>query len=150
MEEINGKSVTIHTYLEQRNPQSDTQILKSQFTGRMSHRNGKTLLVYNETEEQVQTLMQLSADEVLIRRQGKGINSAMRFRTGVCVAAKYEVHGITLPMHVKTHSIADSLLPSDAAAANACPRTVHIGYDLLLNGDIASHNCLEIKIVGNP
>ena len=97
--------VTVCTTLQQTDANGVKTVIESRFNGVLSHRNGKTLVVYDEPEQQGRTWLQISQDEAVIRRQSNEVRSVMRLRTNVVAPAKYEVQGLSLAMSIKTHRL---------------------------------------------
>lgn len=102
---MSNSPVTVCTTLQQTDANGVKTVIESRFNGVLSHRNGKTLVVYDETEQQGRTWLQISQDEAVIRRQSNEVRSVMRLRTNVVAPAKYEVQGLSLAMSIKTHRL---------------------------------------------
>lgn len=102
---MSNSPVTVCTTLQQTDANGVKTVIESRFNGVLSHRNGKTLVVYDETEQQGRTWLQISQDEAVIRRQSNEVRSVMRLRTNVVAPARYEVQGLSLAMSIKTHRL---------------------------------------------
>ena len=102
---MSNSPVTVCTTLQQTDANGVKTVIESRFNGVLSHRNGKTLVVYDEPEQQGRTWLQISQDEAMIRRQSNEVRSVMRLRTTVVAPAKYEVQGLSLAMSIKTHRL---------------------------------------------
>lgn len=135
------KRVLVTVKSTQRDVDGEDTVVELVSTGQYYEKNGAQYIRYEESEvtglEGVHTTMKIKPDSIVIMRKGS-VNMRHHYELGVERSSTYETPFGSLHMAVKTHAFDVQLADGNG--------TVHLGYDISIEGDWQFYNQLDITI----
>lgn len=135
------KPILVEVKSTQRDLAGEDTVIELVSPGKYYEKNNAKYIIYDESEvtgmDGVRTTIKLLPEEIYLIRNGK-VNARNEYKLGQTNEAVYHTPLGDLHMAVKTHEMAINV-------TEGCG-TVHLGYDISIEGEWMFYNQLDIKL----